>query len=108
MSQFTCSECRCSKCLEPNRNPGVPAGSTDGEGPKGTRDDVRVDERQELLGTQRRWAGHDAVDPRLYVVAEVEVGVEGEAPELDHSAHEVPQVAEHLVGGLHRCCAAAQ
>src|ERR1035438_8484108 len=35
-SQFTCSECGCSKCLEPSTNPAVPVGSTDGDGPSGT------------------------------------------------------------------------
>ena len=57
MSRSTCSECGCSKCLEPSTNPVVSAGSIDGNGPKGT---VRRPESVSASSCLERTAGGPA------------------------------------------------
>ena len=69
---------------------------------QGDAHDAGVEEPEQLLGAQGRWTGLEPVDPAPHVGLEVDVGLEGEATELDDRTELVPQDPQHLLGGLDR------
>ena len=94
-------------CVERRRaddDPSVVRGGHLGVRSEGNLHDARVEEAEELLGAQRRWAGFEPVDPAPHVGLEVDVGLEGESAVLDDRAHLVAQDPRHLLGRLDRDC----